>query len=118
MPMASMKRQPKLEVMGMEKPDMSDEYGWGLCIDIADDQMAALGMTQPMPVGSVVTIVARAVITRTCMKGSPEDMDSQMTAQITDMEIKPDEPQHDQGGHGGPEGGPRPDMAQTIYGGH
>jgi hypothetical protein len=108
MPMASMKLPPRENENVSEPREMSDDYGWGLCIDINDTQLKAMGYNEPLPAGSDITIIAKAKVTRTTTCDEGEGPETRMSAQITDMELKPGVPD---------EGQPRPNIAQTLYGG-
>lgn len=66
------------------------KYPYGLCLCLNDESMKKLGLTDPMPVGTEVTVTARAKITsvRACEEVDG-DKDSSMDVQITELEISP-----------------------------
>jgi hypothetical protein len=66
----------------------TEAYGYGLCLDLNDQQCEALGITKPMAAGSVVTISAKAFV-RSATESAEEDGEPKvrMSLQITDMEV-------------------------------
>ena len=87
-----------IAMVSMKVDDDSDQieykpnpYGHGLELYLNDDQCEALGITEPLRAGSVVTIKAMAkVITFTenaDVDGDGDGTDFSMCLQITDMEI-------------------------------
>lgn len=68
-------------------------YGYGLRLSLNDDQCEALGIKTPLAAGAVVTIQARAVVTRATqsMEADNDDKgpDVSLELQITDMALKP-----------------------------
>lgn len=69
-------------------PADAPKYPWGLCITLNDDSLEKLGVDMLPAVGTEVTIVARAQVTRTGdnqTQGGESEMS--MDLQITDMQI-------------------------------
>lgn len=68
-------------------------YGYGLTINLNDDQCAALGVTEPIKAGTKMQIVAAAFVTRasesvdTDGDGDPGGNEVTLCLQITDMEL-------------------------------
>lgn len=82
MPLVSMKTES-----GCCAPSV-DSYGYGLCLDLNDDQCEALGITKPLAAGSVVTLSAKAFVrsaTESVEEGEAPEV--RLSLQITDMEI-------------------------------
>lgn len=77
----------------METGD-APKYPWGLCIDLCDESLKKLGITQLPTVGQTMTLSAKVVVTST---GATQQMDgdkeSRMSLQITDMELQSATPQ-------------------------
>lgn len=69
--------------IGYEEP----KYPYGLCLSLDNEMMTKLGITDLLPVGTVVTITAKAKVTRA---SASEELDGgarkSMELQITDME--------------------------------
>jgi hypothetical protein len=67
-------------------------YGYGLSINLSDDQCEALGIKTPLAAGSVVSVQAIAVVVSATQSvdvdGDSDGPDVRMSLQITDMEIK------------------------------
>lgn len=84
MALVSMKREPDNEPYELE---MENEYGYGTCIHLDEDQCNALGITTLPAPGQVVMIRARAVVTRTMVENDGEGPENHMSLQITDMEL-------------------------------
>lgn len=78
-----------------EQPDAMPEhgYGYGLCIYLTDKQCEALGFTEPLKAGSLVTINARAMVKEATQSVEPgeggESPDVRMSLQITEMGVEP-----------------------------
>lgn len=75
------------------RPEMvRDEYGYGLCIHLNDDQCEALGITSPIEAGKVVNIQAKAFVKRAEQSvednGDDTGTDVALTLQITDMAMQ------------------------------
>ena len=72
-----------------------NEYGYGLQINLNDDQTEALGIKEPIKAGEVVTIKALAFVKRAeqSVEGDGDDAgpDVSLTLQITDMELSHDD---------------------------
>lgn len=80
-----------LKSMKMEstipQPEMADEYGYGLRINLECDQVEALGITKLPEPGTAMMIRARVVVVRTTTENDGEGPEHYMTLQITDMEL-------------------------------
>lgn len=87
--------------MKVERDDtpqpIADDYGYGLCINLDDDQVEALGINSPIKAGEVVTIKALAFVKRSEESidgdGDGEDAGTELrlSLQITDMELSHDD---------------------------
>ena len=85
MALVSMKKQPDNEAI----EDKMDEYGYGLCIHLDEDQVEALGLTQLPEPGTVLMIHAKDMVTRTMVENDGEGDEKHLSLQITDMEFGP-----------------------------
>lgn len=64
------------------------QYPYGLCIDLSDDTMKKLGITELPAVGAEMTLMAKVTVTRTgAYQTQGSDKESSMALQITDMEL-------------------------------
>lgn len=87
--MINMKMSPK-EAKEYTEPSASEapEYPYGLSIDLSDESLAKLGITDLPKVGAEMVINARVVVTSTSsyetQGGEP---DKRVCLQITDMEL-------------------------------
>ena len=74
------------------EPCSPSEYGYGLSINLNDDQCEALGIKTPLAAGAVVMISARAFVRSATASvesdGDDKGPDVSMSLQITDMELK------------------------------
>jgi hypothetical protein len=83
-----MSKEESAEQNSVTAPESKDEYPYGLSINLDDDALGKLGLTQPMEVGAVLTLTARVEVRR-CSSSQEQDGDkeSSCTLQITDMEL-------------------------------
>lgn len=69
-------------------PDSGPNYGYGTCVNLEEEQVAALGI-QDLPIGAKVRIVAFATVTS--LRVEPEEGEEgktpNMSLQLTDMEV-------------------------------
>lgn len=66
----------------------SEEYPYGLSIGLEDDQLAKLGFSEPIEVGTVLTLKAMVTVTRCSVSQEQgRDKESYCSLQITDMEL-------------------------------
>jgi len=83
----------KTDDSGMCEPCPPNPYGYGTCISLNDDQCEALGITTPIPAGTVVSIQAVAVVESVTESverdGDDTGNDVSMRLQLTDMGISP-----------------------------
>lgn len=84
MALVSMKCDHEHEI---KESELMHEYGYGLCINLEEEQCDALGITTLPAPGQVVMIRARAVVTRTRVENDGEGPENHMSLQITDMEL-------------------------------
>ena len=91
MPMTSM------AIPGSEMPYETSEpnpYGYGLKLCLDDKQCAALGITTPPAVGTVMMVMAKSVVVSTKQErdagDKPAEVEVYLELQITDIELKPD----------------------------
>lgn len=85
MKLTSMKREDK---RGEPCCD-SNHYGYGLQLNLDDDQCEALGITKTMPVGTKVALQATAIVTRSgeCLERDGKGVT--VSLQITDLGMQP-----------------------------
>jgi hypothetical protein len=71
-----------------EANDQGPKYPWGLCVDLNDDSMAKLGITELPAAGSQMMLAAAVIVNST---GAEErlggEKEIRMTLQITDMAL-------------------------------
>jgi major coat protein len=65
-------------------------FPYGLCLRLCEDEMEALGLKEPLPVGTKCAIEARAVVTETRDNESVGGKDVGMSIQIVAMGLEPD----------------------------
>lgn len=71
-------------------PTDGPEYPYGLCIDLDDDALAKLGITELPAVGAKMTLHALAVVTRTGANTTQgQETENRVGLQITDLELAP-----------------------------
>ena len=78
------------EAQQMVSPTASDapKYPWGLCITLNDDSLDKLNVKTLPAVGTEVTIVAKATVSRTSENATEGSGNcASMDLQITDMQI-------------------------------
>lgn len=78
------------EAQEENSPSTSDApaYPWGLCITLNDGSLEKLGVKALPAVGTEVTIVARATVSRTSANATEGGDDySSVDLQITDMQV-------------------------------
>ena len=64
------------------------KYPWGLCVTLSDDSLDKLGVKTLPAVGTEVTIVAKATVSRTSENATEDAGNSaSMDLQITDMQV-------------------------------
>lgn len=83
-----MSREERKEALGAEVAMDQPEYPYGLCIDLDDDALAKLGITDLPKVGATIVFKAQAKVKSVSSnqyEGS--EPESRMSLQITDMEI-------------------------------
>jgi hypothetical protein len=71
----------------LSDPDPADapEYPYGLTIQLCDDDLAKLGITDIPEVGVVMELTAAVVVCNTSQYENQEGQDKSITLQITDM---------------------------------
>lgn len=94
MPLASMKLEPREAkdpcACPLEQP--REDYPWGLRIHLEAEQLAALGIKEMPPIGTVLTITAMAKVVNASVsasEGSTKEHRS-LGLQITDMNLEPE----------------------------
>jgi hypothetical protein len=75
-----------------DEPGTENQYGWGTEIRLNDDQCQALGISQPIPVGTKLIVTAMAFVceARSSMEKDDADggkADISMSLQLTEMEL-------------------------------
>lgn len=74
------------------------EYPYGLCINLDEEGLAKLGMPALPSVDQTMMITARVkVVSVSSRDSSGGDKEQNVSLQITDMEIGPDQPAKDPG---------------------
>lgn len=69
-------------------PADAPKYPWGLCITLNDDSLEKLGIEQLPETGAVVTIVAKAEVSRTsAYQTQGGENERSMDLQITEMQF-------------------------------
>ena len=81
MAMVSMKMEPE--------GDGEEMYPEELCLEIEGEQLAKLGVTAPMRLGTEVTITARAYVKETSATMVEGGLEPSVELQITDMSLEP-----------------------------
>jgi hypothetical protein len=82
--------------MAASNPGDAPKYPYGLCLCLNDESMKKLGLTEMLPVGTEVTITAKAKVTS--VRASEEvdgDKNASMDLQVTDMELSTGQRQAD-----------------------
>lgn len=81
-----------MKLTSMKREQRSDEccvdhnrYGWGLQLNLDDEQCAALGIDKTVPVGTKVTLQALALVTRSGECLEPDGKGVTVSLQITDL---------------------------------
>ena len=83
MKMSREERKESMEV-AMDQP----EYPYGLCIDLDDDALTKLGITDLPKVGATIMFKAQAKVKSvSASEYEGSEAESRMSLQITDMEI-------------------------------
>ena len=89
MKMVSMKRAEDGDYMS---PVSAENYGYGLCLVLNEDQCEALGITSAMKPGTQVSIKAQAIVVSSGARlerdGDDKGNDITMSMQITDMGVE------------------------------
>lgn len=72
---------------------MPSQYGYGLCLNLNAEQCEALGITQAIPAGTIITIMAQAIVESVTESvendGDDKGNDIRMSLQITDLGLEP-----------------------------
>jgi hypothetical protein len=84
MALVSMKKEPDNEPM---EAGLTEDYGYGLCLSLDEDQCNALGITTLPEPGKTVMIRAKCTVVRTMIENDGEGPENHMTLQVTDMEL-------------------------------
>lgn len=80
----SREERAESQAIAMDQPD----YPYGLCIDLDDDALTKLGITDMPKVGTEIMFRAKATVKSTGENQyEGQDKESRMSLQITDMEI-------------------------------
>ena len=72
-----------------ENGEPEEMYPEDLCIEIGAEQLAKLGITAPMRLGTEVTITARAYVAEVSATMVEGGMSPSVELQITDMSLEP-----------------------------
>lgn len=84
MKMSSEEAKEQMEPTAADAP----QYPWGLCLDLDDDALTKLGITELPAVGARLSIQALVTVTRTgAYQTQGSEMECCLALQITDMEI-------------------------------
>ncbi len=71
-------------------------YGYGLSIYLNDAQLKKLGLTKPLPAGTIVTLEAKGIVESTSERverkadDDADVVDVSMDVQITDLALEPE----------------------------
>ncbi|MFM7349505.1 MAG: capsid staple protein [Erythrobacter sp.] len=84
MKLTSMKRDSEGDCWG---PD-TNRFGYGLQLNLDDDQCEALGIAKTMAVGTKVTVQAMAIVVRSGECLEPDGKGVTVSLQITDMGLQ------------------------------
>lgn len=63
------------------------KYPYGLCIDLCDETLTKLGITDMPPVGSSMQLMARVEVSRSSQYENQEGKEFSLALQITDMAL-------------------------------
>lgn len=66
-------------------------YPWGLCVDLCDESLQKLGMTDLPPVGTKMKLTALVEVTTVSQYQNSDGAESRLSLQITDMQLDPAE---------------------------
>ena len=66
-------------------------YPYGLCIDLCDESLQKLGITDLPPVGTKMKLTALVEVTTVSQYQNSEGAESRLSLQITDMQLDPAE---------------------------
>lgn len=84
MKMSSEEAKEQMEPTAADAP----QYPWGLCLNLDDDALAKLGITDLPPVGTQLSIQALVTVTSTgAYQTQGQEKEASLSLQITDMEI-------------------------------
>ena len=86
---AMTKAEAKETMMEYTAPKAAEapKYPYGTTLDLNDDTLSKLGLESLPAVGTEVTIMAKAMVTRVSMYEEQGGAESCMALQITDMDI-------------------------------
>jgi hypothetical protein len=85
-----MSKEEAGEYTGATSPAPGDApaYPYGLCLYLDDDTLKKLGFTEPPPVGTELTLMAKVVVTSTGVNQQQDgDKESRAELQITYMDL-------------------------------
>jgi hypothetical protein len=89
MKLVSMKLDPteqkKESDIAYEKP----LFPWGLCIELNDDALQKLGLTDLPDVDDTMTLTARVTVTSVSARANADGEAKSMSLQITDLALSP-----------------------------
>lgn len=96
MNLKDMKKEPEPVKENGEIDYPKNNYGYGLEIHLDDKQLKTLGLTKPLPAGTVIMIEAKGIVesTRESVEtkagGDADNVDVNMSIQITHLGIEPE----------------------------
>lgn len=79
--------EAKSETMLGDTDDDLPKYPYGLTINLCDDELAKLGITELPPVGTVMQLTALVEVCSISQYENQDGADKSMNLQITDMEL-------------------------------
>lgn len=92
MALTSMKMEKKMGDMSESgEYKMMDEYGYGTCIKLEEEQVKSLGITELPAVGSSMMMTAKVIITKTEVENDMEGESKELSMHIVEMELKPEQ---------------------------
>ncbi len=63
------------------------KYPYGLCIDLCDEALQKLGITEMPPVGSTMQLLAKVEVTRVSAYENQDGKEASLGLQITDLAL-------------------------------
>lgn len=87
MSLVSMKRSGEQALQGVIAEGPVEEYPYGLCICLTEEEIAKLNLAMPS-VGQAMELEAKVVVRSTSQNNSDSGVNRRIELQITDLELK------------------------------